>query len=59
MPLPIGDGAGAVVVLWNLPGALVSASTAAAVAASPALLGAVPLVAAGCLLVARRCLARA
>ncbi|QHC73168.1 hypothetical protein [Rathayibacter sp. VKM Ac-2805] len=59
LPLPIGDGAGVAVVLWNLAGALVSASTAVSVAASPGLLAAVPLVAGGCLLVARRRLARA
>ncbi|SMH46550.1 hypothetical protein SAMN06295885_2782 [Rathayibacter oskolensis] len=58
VPLPIGDGAGAMVVLWNLAGALVSAGAAVALLASPLLLAGVPLVAAACLLVARGRLAR-
>lgn len=64
IPLPIGDGAGAVVLLWNLAGALISAATSAAatsavVASAPALIAVVPLVCACCLFVARRRLAHA
>ncbi|QHC54994.1 hypothetical protein EV639_102185 [Rathayibacter tanaceti] len=59
VPLPFGDGAGAVVLLWNLAGVLVSAAAAVALASAPALVAGVPLVAACCLLVARRRLARA
>jgi len=59
VPLPIGDGAGAVVLLWNLAGVLVTGAAAVGAAAAPGLLPAVPVVAAGCLLVARRRLVRA
>lgn len=59
IPLPIGDAAGAVVLLWNLAGVLISAGTAAVVASAPALIAAVPLVCACCLFVARRRLAHA
>lgn len=59
IPLPIGDGAGAAVLLWNLAGALVTAGAAAAVVASPVLLAGVPLLVLACLAVARGRLARA
>ncbi|ROS25200.1 hypothetical protein EDF22_2402 [Rathayibacter sp. PhB127] len=59
IPLPIGDGAGAAVLLWNLAGVLVTGVAAVGVASAPGLLAAVPVVAAGCLLIARRRLARA
>ncbi|MCJ1696246.1 hypothetical protein MT349_10670 [Rathayibacter caricis] len=59
VPLPIGDGAGAVVLLWNLAGVLVTGAAAVGVAAAPGLVAAVPLVVLACLLTARRRLARA
>ncbi|MCJ1704380.1 hypothetical protein [Rathayibacter sp. VKM Ac-2926] len=59
IPLPIGDGAGAAVLLWNLAGVLVTGAAAVGVASAPGLLAAVPVVAVGCLLIARRRLARA
>ncbi|MDY0913299.1 hypothetical protein [Rathayibacter festucae] len=59
IPLPIGDGAGAAVLLWNLAGVLVTGAAAVGVASAPGLLTAVPVVAVGCLLIARRRLARA
>lgn len=59
VPLPIGDGAGVVVLLWNLAGVLATGTAAVGVAAVPGLVAAVPLVVAVCLLVARRRLARA
>ncbi|QHC66111.1 hypothetical protein GSU68_05610 [Rathayibacter sp. VKM Ac-2759] len=59
IPLPIGDGAGAAVLLWNLAAPLVSAGAAVAVVAAPALLASAPLVALVCLLVARHRLASA
>ncbi|WP_139344559.1 hypothetical protein [Rathayibacter sp. VKM Ac-2630] len=59
VPLPIGDGAGAVVLLWNLAGVLVTGASAVGVAAAPGLVAAAPLVVLACLLTARRRLARA
>ncbi|MWV59938.1 hypothetical protein [Rathayibacter sp. VKM Ac-2754] len=59
VPLPIGDGAGAVVLLWNLAAPMVSAGAAVAVVAAAPLVALAPIVAAGCLLVARRRLASA
>lgn len=59
IPTPVGDGAGAAVLLWNLAAPLVSAGAAVAVVAAPVLLLSAPLVAVACLLVARHRLASA
>ncbi|KQQ03990.1 MULTISPECIES: hypothetical protein [unclassified Rathayibacter] len=59
IPMPIGDGAGAAVLLWNLAAPLVSAGAAVAVVVAPGPLILAPVVALTCLLVARRRLASA